>query len=72
MRWQIPRNFRRAPIAEQMTLAYCLFTIRRWAGASWSKAAAWAVGLVWRNARNDRRARLDRRAAVERAARQRP
>lgn len=45
-------------MAEQITLAYRLFTMRRWAGASWSKAAAWAIGLVWRNARNDRRARL--------------
>jgi hypothetical protein len=47
-------------MAEQITLAYRLFTMRRWAGASWAKAAAWAVGLVWRNARNDRRACRDR------------
>ncbi|MGE8493673.1 hypothetical protein [Comamonas sp.] len=52
-------------MAEQITLAYRLFNMRRWAGASWAKAAAWALGLVWRNARNDRR------TEVERAARQR-
>lgn len=52
-------------MAEQITLAYRLFTMRRWAGASWATAAAWACGLVWRNARNDRR------TEVERAARQR-
>ncbi|MEJ5031491.1 hypothetical protein [Comamonas sp. MYb69] len=45
-------------MAEQITLAYRLFTMRRWAGASWTKAAAWAVGLVWRNVRTDLRARL--------------
>lgn len=45
-------------MAEQITLAYRLFTMRRWAGASRTKAAAWACGLVWRNARNDRSARL--------------
>lgn len=61
-------------MAEQLSLAYRLFKMRRWAGASWLKAAAWACGLVLRNARNEwaeRRARLDRRAEVERAARQR-
>lgn len=52
-------------MAEQITLAYRLFNMRRCAGASWAKAAAWALGLVWRNARNDRR------TEVERAARQR-
>lgn len=48
-------------MAEQITLAYRLFTMRRWAGASWSKAAAWALGLVWRNVCNDRCACRDRR-----------
>ncbi|WP_312833557.1 hypothetical protein [Comamonas sp.] len=33
-------------MAEQITLAYRIFNMRRWAGASWSKAAAWALGLV--------------------------
>lgn len=48
-------------MAEQITLAYSLFTMRRWAGASWSMAAAWACGLVWRNLCNERRACRDRR-----------
>ncbi|MEJ5128188.1 hypothetical protein WH367_19265 [Comamonas sp. MYb21] len=52
-------------MAEQITLAYRLFTMRRWAGASWATAAAWACGLVWGNVRNDGR------AEVERAVRQR-
>ncbi len=45
-------------MAEQITLAYRLFNMRRWAGVSWAKAAAWALGLVWRNLRNDLRTRL--------------
>ncbi|UBB17771.1 hypothetical protein [Comamonas odontotermitis] len=61
-------------MAEQLSLAYRLFKMRRWAGAKWSTAARWACSLVWRNTRNEwaeRRARLDRREEVERAARQR-
>ena len=61
-------------MAKQITLAYRLFNMRRWAGVSWIKAAVWACGLVLRNAKNERterRAHLDRREEVERAARQR-
>lgn len=45
-------------MAKQITLAYRLFNMRRWAGANWATAAAWACGLVWRNVRTELRARL--------------
>lgn len=59
-------------MAEQLSLAYRLFKMRRWAGAKWSTAARWAYAMVWGNQQQDkRRARLKRREEVERAARQR-